>query len=493
MRFGTAIALLALPVVTACGGGGSPSAPPPQPNAAPVFTSGTAPTLVENATAVFRATATDANNDTITFKVSGGADASLFTIAANGDLSFRTAPNYELPGDADGDNVYEVELSASDGRATARQSITVTVLNSREGIAVRRVGTGFTAPVGIEPLQGSDEMLVLEKGGDIYRFDPTTGSKTLHLTVLDITTDGERGLLSVTQVPQGRYGAGRLLVLATFSGPTVQLREYHDNGLGAPSFSIIASVPHPNTNIHNGGWIGVAPDDSLYVTIGDGGTGGDPAQDPNSGLGKVLRLIPNPDPYAGASPGPTYVAAPGNPYYNGGGDPFVFAMGLRNPFRASIDDGRLYIGDVGQNDREEIDILPLTQPGLNFGWPFLEGTRPYSGNAPAGLTAPVAEYGHGSGRRQGGSVIGGHVYRGPIPELTGRYIFGDFISQNIWSVPAASLVPGQTLASSAFEWRNADFAPDAGTIDQLVSFGVDRAGNLFIVDLDGEIFMVVRA
>ena len=148
------------------------------------------------------------------------------------------------------------------------------------------------------------------------------------------------------------------------------------------------------------------------------------------------------------------------------------------------------IGDVGQGAIEEIDAVTTAQPGLNFGWRFLEGTQPYTGAAPAGLTPPIAEYGHGSGPRQGRSITGGYVYRGPVTSLTGQYVFADFVSGNIWSVPFASFAVGQTLPSSRFARRNEDFTPDAGTLSSVASFGEDSAGNLFIVSISGDIFMV---
>ena len=163
---------------------------------------------------------------------------------------------------------------------------------------------------------------------------------------------------------------------------------------------------------------------------------------------------------------------------------------MRNPFRASFHGATLIIGDVGEGAVEEVDMLTTTQPGVNFGWRFKEGTQPYRGTAPGGLTDPVAEYGHGSGPRQGNSITGGYVYRGPVASLQGQYVFADFISNNIWSVPFSSLVPGQTLGSSRFARRNEDFVPDVGTIGSIASFGEDSAGNLFLVGIRGDIFMV---
>jgi glucose/arabinose dehydrogenase len=349
---------------------------------------------------------------------------------------------------------------------------------------VRRVGTGFSQPLYVAAIPGSAQVYVVEKGGGIWRLDPATRAKTLVRTVGSLATDGERGLLGLVVNTNAPATYGEALVVATAPDGAVELRSLSLSSPTTP-YTVVLRTPHPTNNNHNGGWLGFGPDGHLYMAIGDGGGSGDPgnnAQNPNVRLGKILRF---------AQSGGTYVPAPGNPFVAGGGDPHVFALGLRNPFRASFaPDGRLIIGDVGQNAREEIDVVRPNQPGLNFGWRFLEGTQPFSGTAPGGLTAPVSEYAHGTGPRQGRSIIGGHVYRGPVTSLAGAYVFGDFISGNIWSVPATSLVQGSPLASSQYERRNTDFTPDAGTIDQLASFGEDAAGNLFLVDLDGEIFMV---
>ncbi|HEY0623070.1 PQQ-dependent sugar dehydrogenase [Sphingomonas sp.] len=478
-------------LLSACSGGGgggggspSPTPTPPQTNRAPAFTSATTASVAENTVAAYTATASDPDGNPLTFSIAGGADAARFTITPVGALAFAPPPNFELPADADRDNVYQVQLRVSDGSLSATQDVTVTVTNSREGIAVRRVGTGFSQPLYVAPIPGSAQVYVVEKGGGIWRLDPATGAKTLIRTVTNLATDGERGLLGLAVNTNAPATYGEALIVATATDGAVEVRALSLSSPATPH-TVVLRTPHPTNNNHNGGWLGFGPDGHLYVGIGDGGGGGDPAnnaQNTNVRLGKILRL---------AQSGGSYVPAPGNPYLIAGGDPWVFAIGLRNPFRASFaPDGRLLIGDVGQGAREEIDVLRPDQPGLNFGWRFLEGTQPFSGTAPAGLTPPVTEYSHGTGPRQGRSVIGGYVYRGPVASLAGSYVFGDFISGNLWSVPAASLVAGSTLASASYERRNPDFAPDTGTIDQLASFGEDAAGNLFIVDLDGEIFMV---
>jgi hypothetical protein len=188
----------------------------------------------------------------------------------------------------------------------------------------------------------------------------------------------------------------------------------------------------------------------------------------------------------------SYPPSPGNPFLADGGDPYVFALGLRNPYRASFTaDGQLIIGDAGESAFNEIDFARYDQPGLNFGWPYFQGTQPYRGTAPAGLVGPVSEYPYGNGPKEGRSVIGGYVYTGPVTSLRGLYVFGDAATGNIWTIPYAQLSQGTLFPAANYELRNADFKPDVGTIDRLVSFSVDTSGNLYLLDGDGEVFQVV--
>jgi glucose/arabinose dehydrogenase len=173
----------------------------------------------------------------------------------------------------------------------------------------------------------------------------------------------------------------------------------------------------------------------------------------------------------------------------------VFALGLRNPFRASFDrqTGHLYIGDVGQGAVEEVDLIRNgVDVGLNFGWNILEGTAVFAGGSTAGLTPPVAEYNHGAGAFQGRSVTGGVVYRGPVAQFRGQYLFGDFVNPRLWTIPVASLVQGQTVASANFTDRTAALAPNAGAVNTIAAFGEDALGNLYVVDFDGEIFLLTE-
>ena len=493
MRGLSRLPLPLLLVIGGCGGssgGGSTPAPTPTPspaNSAPVFTSAATASVVENAALGYQATATDANGDALSYAIAGGADAGKFAITTGGALSFATPPDFDLPGDADGNNVYEVQLRVSDGALSATLDLRVTVTNSREGIAVKRMATGLNQPMMLEPIPGDNAtMFLIERGGAIYKFTTATGAKTLLTNVAGVTTDGERGLLGIAVQPDFATSHS-FVAYATDASGTIRLIQYRldaSNSSVAGS-TVLLTVPHPTNSNHNGGWLAFGPDGLLYAATGDGGGAGDPpgnAQNLNSRLGKMLRMQVN----AGSVSVPA-----GNPFAGGGGDPYIYALGLRNPFRNAFDGNRLIIADVGQDKTEEIDLLGITDPGRNFGWNFKEGTGTFQGTPPGGLTDPVSQYGHGNGPRQGNAIIGGPVYNGPVTSLKGSYVFADEVSGNLWTVPAASLVAGSVLPSSSYARRNEDFQPDAGAINMIVDFALDNAGNLWIVDLDGDIFEVV--
>ncbi len=205
----------------------------------------------------------------------------------------------------------------------------------------------------------------------------------------------------------------------------------------------------------------------------------------------MLRLDVDGDDFP-ADPNRNYAIPPDNPFVGLAGRDEIWAYGLRNPFRSSFDraTGDLYIGDVGQSNREEIDYQGAAgSGGDNYGWKLREGTLQTppgtncaGGAPPPGNVEPIYEYSHGGGASQGNSVTGGYVYRGPETAIQGRYFFADFVNERIWSIAAAT-------GANFTDWTTA-FVPDAGTIDQIVSFGEDGFANLYIVDLGGEVFRV---
>lgn len=500
--------------LSACGGGGSsPSPPPPGPppppaNSAPVISSPASAEIDENTDGpVYTLTATDPDGDPITFALIAGGDAGVFSFdPATGVLSLPAPLDFEAPQDADGDNVYRVTLEARDNRGGATQiTVEIRVQNVVEGMALRQVASGLSQPLYLEGIPGTDRVVVLQKGGLARVIDPETGVPD-SVNFLDVTaevsTDSERGLLGIAFSPGFETDRTVYVNLTNLAGNT-EIRRYRTftgslTQVDPSTADVILTISQPATN-HNSGWLGFGPDGLLYIPTGDGGGAGDPgnnAQTTTSLLGKVLRIDVSGDDFP-ADPARDYRIPAGNAFPGGtGGAPEIFALGLRNPFRASFDPqtGDLLIGDVGQNAIEEINRMRPGDSGANYGWNRREGTAAYNGGANSpDFTPPVAEYPRGSGPLEGRSVTGGYVYRGNVEPIQNQYVFGDFISGNVWSVPETSLVVGQTLQPAAFTRLNDALVPDAGTLSQISSFGLDNDGALYIVSLGGSVFRIESA
>jgi glucose/arabinose dehydrogenase len=308
--------------------------------------------------------------------------------------------------------------------------------------------------------------------------------------------DGERGLLGMAFAPD--RSSGRFFVNFTnANGDTVVARfqrSAEDPQVADPSSRLDFRWPNgqrfisqPFSN-HNGGNLAFGADGYLYIGLGDGGSGNDPlnnAQSPTTLLGKMLRIDVNvPDSDTGG-----YRVPPDNPFLRGFpiaalGE--IWAFGLRNPWRYSFDDpalggtGALFIGDVGQNAREEIDYAPAGRGGLNYGWRIREGSiaTPGVGDTPAAftpLTEPLFDYGRSSGT----AVTGGYVYRGRAlgADYFGRYFFADSGSGRLWS---ASWVPDPATGRATLIGV-VDHSPEIGSLGSITSFGVDLSGELYLL------------
>lgn len=376
-----------------------------------------------------------------------------------------------------------------------------------------RLTTGLDRPLYLTaPAGASDQVFVLEQhSGKVLRMNRQTGAvdATPFLQLGGLATGSEQGLLGLAFHP--RYASnGYFYVNYTDSGGTTRIVRYQRSAADptradAASATPIVSYAQPQAN-HNGGWMGFGPDGYLYIASGDGGGGNDDdaghtpgtgnAQDlTDNPLGKLLRIDVDGDDFA-ADAARNYAIPASNPFVGATGDDEIWAYGLRNPWRASFDraTGDLYIGDVGQGSREEIDVQPAASGGgENYGWRPREGTiaTPGIGDpAPPGAIDPVYDYLHGSGALQGSSVTGGYVYRGPIAELQGQYFFADFINGRIWSFvydgDDASAFDGSNYTDFT-DWTDV-LSPDAGSIDNVASFGEDADGNLYLIDLDGDVF-----
>ncbi|MFZ9881521.1 MAG: PQQ-dependent sugar dehydrogenase, partial [Phycisphaerales bacterium] len=345
------------------------------------------------------------------------------------------------------------------------------------------------------------------KGGSIRIFDLATNTLLptpfLTVTVAGGTSTGdERGLLGLAFDP-GYAKNGQFYIYYTGSSTNVLAR--YTRSAANPNVAnstgvVMLSWSDPFTN-HNGGWIGFGPDGNLYMGVGDGGSANDPngsGQSLNTQLGKMHRIKPT----IGGS-APYYTIPSGNPFAGGTNtiDDTVWAYGLRNPWRNSFDreTGDLWIADVGQNAIEEVNFQKSSAVGgRNYGWRCMEGLSctGLTGCTCNGatLTNPIKTYSHVSGTSGGFSITGGYVYRGCLlPTLQGTYFYADYVSNNVWSFRYDSTTNTQT----EFTLRNSQITPslDGFTVNQIVSFGEDANGEMYIVDqgssTDGAIFKIV--
>jgi glucose/arabinose dehydrogenase len=321
---------------------------------------------------------------------------------------------------------------------------------------------------------GSGRLFVLEQAGRIRIVEDGALRRRPFLDLTNrVRAGGERGLLGLAFHPD--FASNRRFFVdytRQSDGATViaEFRATRANPNRARRIQRrLLRVAQPFSN-HNGGMLAFGPDGHLYIALGDGGGGGDPgnrAQNPSTLLGKILRIDVD-----GARP---YAIPPGNPFADGGGRPEIFALGLRNPWRFSFDrrNGRLLAGDVGQGRVEEIDLI---RRGRNYGWPIMEGPlcfRPATGCDRSGLTLPLASYRQLRGRC---SITAGYVYRGAaIPDLVGTHLSGDFCSGEIFGL------------------RRRERSLLLDTELRISSFGEDEAGEVYVVDLEGAVYRIVRA
>src|SRR5688572_22613366 len=361
-------------------------------------------------------------------------------------------------------------------------------------LGVERVfpALNFTAPVALLQAPGDgSRWFVVEQGGRVRVFpnNPQAAGFTTFADITDrVTTGGERGLLGMAFHPE--FPASPRVDLSYTNETGGRVNRVSEFTLGAggnldpATERIVISVSQPETN-HNGGQIAFGPDGDLYIGRGDGGGGNDQHGAIGNGqrmttlLGKLLRID--------VSPASGYAIPPsnpfaGNPQCGAGGEGAqncteIYAAGFRNPWRWSFDryTGALWVADVGQGAREEIDRVTL---GGNYGWRCAEGTL--ATGLPCGpaqnLLAPVAEY----GRTEGASVTGGYVYRGSaIAGLAGRYVFGDFVSGRLFSI-ASDTQPTLTVTGGV------------ATGLSISSFGEGIDGELYVVHYGGQLYRLTR-
>jgi glucose/arabinose dehydrogenase len=353
-----------------------------------------------------------------------------------------------------------------------------------KGAKLQLIVSGLSSPLYLTAPSGDlSRLFVVEQTGGIRIIKDGALLPTPFLDIsTKITAGGEQGLLGLAFDPD-YASTGRFVVHYTDTNGDTHLSQFtvsSDPDVADPaSEQVILTADQPYNN-HNGGQVLFGPDGMLYLGLGDGGSEGDPqgrGQDLSDLLGSILRLdVRSTSPYS---------VPPDNPFVGQAGvQPEVWSYGLRNPWRFSFDrtTGDLYIGDVGQDSFEEVDVAPAAAgsgKGLNFGWNIMEGTHCYNASAcnQSGLTLPVLEYPHS----EGCSVTGGYVYRGSvIPALQGLYFFGDYCQGTVRSF--------RYQGGSATELTDWPTLRPGGSI---TSFGEDAAGELYVVIQSGSVFKIV--
>lgn len=350
------------------------------------------------------------------------------------------------------------------------------------GIELERVfaDVSLDAPVDFENAgDGTGRVFIVEQKGVVRVISPG-GADGTFLDIEDrVFRSGESGLLGIAFHPEYESN-GSFYVYYVADGPrrsvVSRFTVTGDPGVADPdSELVILEIPQPQATNHKAGQLAFGPDGFLYIATGDGGSSGSTSRDRTNLLGSILRIdvdnpggnlnygIPDDNPFAGNDEGWREE---------------IYAYGFRNPWRFAFDPltGILFVGDVGDSSREEIDLV---EPGLDYGWDVMEGTlchNPPSGCDTEGLELPVFEYGPETGR----AIIAGLFYRGGgIPELFGKFIYGDFVSGGVWALEwnGASVTDNEEITR---------FGPSSVT-----TFGIDEDGEAYVCLIDGSVFKLV--
>ena len=340
-------------------------------------------------------------------------------------------------------------------------------------IQLSPVVSGLSSPVFVGNAgDGSDRLFIVEQGGIIKVLQPGSSTPAVFLNITtSVLSGGERGLLGLAFHPQYSTNRRFFVFYTQQTDGALVIADYFASATN-PNVAVaterrILTIPHSFAGNHNGGMIAFGGDGYLYIGVGDGGGGNDPqnnAQNTGNLLGKILRIDINAFPYT---------SPPGNPFLGSHpGRDEIYAYGMRNPWRFSFDrlNDQMWVGDVGQGAREEVDT-PIVSGG-NYGWRVFEGTLCNPNTDPQlcgnpGYIPPLFDYEHTGGRC---SLTGGYVYRGSAGALTqGTYAYGDFCSGEI------------------FAWDGNNQSVLLTTPFSISSFGEDESGELYVVDLGGTI------
>jgi glucose/arabinose dehydrogenase len=346
------------------------------------------------------------------------------------------------------------------------------------------VASGLVSPTFLASPPGGTDIYIVEQPGRIRKLVNGVPQTPVLDISARVSSGGERGMLSLAFDP-GFATNGNVFVYFTDTNGDIAIERFTipvTGGVEPPSGSEatavrVLTISHRTFANHNGGQLQFGLDGMLYLGTGDGGGAGDPfgnGQNLDTLLGKILRIDVRSLPYK---------VPPDNPFVDQPGKrPEIWAFGVRNPWRFSFDSTTrsLYIADVGEGSREEVDVVAASAAGLDYGWNIWEGAICYpSGTScnPAGITMPLIDYDHGDGC----SITGGYVYRGSaLPEITGRYFYSDFCSGWLRSF----LVTG----AAAIERTDWGVTP----VGSIQSFGVDSRKELYVLTSTGGVYKLVR-
>ena len=364
------------------------------------------------------------------------------------------------------------------GSTTTSTTIALPEFDPLSGLSTEVVATELEEPVTIAASAILETTFVGERTGYVTAINSDGQHRVLNATDLVGWDINEQGFLGIALHPEFPADP-RIFAFYTDKDRDVVVSSFTWDGEAFDPDSVveILHVPQPH-KYHQGGGIVFGPQGHLWLSFGDGGGIGDKydnGQNPFSLQGTIVRIDVEVEGEA------EYMIPPSNPFAEGGeGDPLVWAFGLRNPWRITIDGNQLFIADVGQYNAEEINVVAIDDGGGNYGWPIMEGNGCYEAEAceTAGLRPPTLEV----NRESTCAIIGGPVYRGTvIPELHGHYIYGDFCTGWVRSV---KVFDGDL--SEPVDWTE-----DVGRLGQISTFGTDPSGEILLATLNGTLYRIV--
>jgi hypothetical protein len=418
----------------------------------------------------YTATASDPQNDPVTIALHTGPDADKLVLDANGGLRFNQAPNFDLPIDANRDNVYEITLRLTAGGDIRDFAVRVSVTNDRERIVTRRVATGIVDPVAMAQIVGQPTLLIAERSGRVLRFDQLTDTLAEDTFIRDNRMLGE--VLAIGYAFPN-FTLQRAVYMVTHSAATGLVLQAFDQSRGAATSLKLADA-----------WTAPTTVSFIYqprVLLAIGSPTEAQAQDASTFYGKLVELEIV-DPFAGAS-----LRDPGEVALQ----PRIIGDGIQRPGGFSLGGAFSVIADRGTSLQHELTYFRPDARPLDFGWPFYEGSSATRANPPAAVNGPNVVYPFGTGRKQGTGIIAGQFFnRSFDPAFGDSYVFFD-TNGSVFLVPSSGFTSGFINTADVIEDKTRDFQPDSGQIGAIVAYGAGIASTFFyLLDSDGELFEV---